>query len=60
MSTSHWSDDPTADLDWNNFSRGWDVGYNAAKAGDHSTDLTGHGEPFCDGFCEGWEMGQQR
>ena len=54
---AHWSDDVTADVDWNNYSAGWDAGRAAAMKCE-AVDLTGHGEAFCDGFHDGWQEGQ--
>ena len=60
MNANHWSEDSGDDFAWRNYSAGWDIGYAAAKAGNHSTDLTGHGEPYCEGFSDGWESAQHR
>jgi hypothetical protein len=53
---THWTDDAT-DLDWRNYSAGWDVGRAAAMKCE-TVDLAGHGEAFTDGFADGWQEGQ--
>jgi len=50
----HWSADPTDDESWNNYARGWDAGYADRARGRLPRDLSQHGEPFGDGYGDGW------
>lgn len=58
MSNTHWSDS-ASDLDWTNYSLGWDAGRKAGMTRDRSLFLAEHGEAFCDGFADGWDEAGQ-